>query len=92
MNKENHENQLNKELLEASKETNKRLGVVASLLLKMIPKEGSNLSLKEQVRILDSLGVRPRDIADILGRTSSHINKELVGIRKEKIKNNEQEE
>ena len=72
-------------------ELNKRLGVVISLLLRIIPKKEKGISLKEQVRILNSLSIRPRDIADILGRTRTHINKELVGLRKKKKKKREQE-
>jgi len=75
----------NKEVLEL----NKRLGVVISILLRMLPREGASMSLKEQVRILDNLGIRPRDIAQILGRTQTHITKELAGLRKEKHKKNE---
>lgn len=67
-------------------ELSKRLGVIISLLLRMAPKDGPGISIKEQVRILDDLGMRPRDIANILGRTQPHINKELVGLRKEKKK------
>lgn len=73
-------NQLNKGV----SELNKRLGVMISLVLQLVPREGSELSLKEQVRILDSFGIRPVDIANILGRTASHVNKELAGIRKGK--------
>lgn len=79
-------NTKNKEL----SELNKRLGVVISLLLRMIPQEGPGVSLKEQVRILDDLGTRPRDIAEILGRTQPHINKELTGLRKKKNKKHEE--
>ena len=79
-------NTKNKEL----SELNKRLGVVISLLLRMIPQEGPGVSLKEQVRILDDLGTRPRDIAEILGRTQPHINKELTGLRKKKNKKQEE--
>ena len=82
---ENQKNLINNQL----SELNKRLGVIISLLLRMIPQDGLSGTLKEQARILDSLSIRPRDIADILGRTPSHINKELVGIRKEKRKKNE---
>ena len=67
---------------EGFNELNKRLGVVISLILRLIPKDGGGISLKEQVRILDDLGMRPRDIAKILGRTQPHINKELAGLRK----------
>lgn len=65
-------------------ELNKRAGVMISLLLRIVQQEKSAISLKDQVRMLDNLGLRPRDIADILGRTPTHVSKELVGIRKEK--------
>lgn len=77
----------NKEILEL----NRRLGVVISLLLRIIPREGG-ISLKEQVRILDDLGMRPRDMAEILGRTQPHINKELAGLRKKKNKKHKKHE
>jgi hypothetical protein len=80
-----YKNAKNKEVFEL----NKRLGVVISLLLRMIPQEGRGISLKEQVRILDDVGMRPRDIAEILGRTQPHINKELAGLRNKKAKNEE---
>lgn len=85
---DNKENLTNKQLLEL----NKRLGVMISLLLRMVPREGPGISLKEQVRILSDLGMRPRDIAEIVGRTASHVNKELAGLRKERSKKHEQEE
>ena len=75
---DNKEHIINKYLMEL----NKRLGVMISLLVRMVPREGPGISLKEQVRILDDLGMRPRDIAEILNRTQPHINKELAGLRK----------
>lgn len=73
-------------------EINERMGVMISLLLRMVQQDKSSISLKDQVRILDNLGLRPKDIANILRRTQPHINKELVGIRKRRRKeNNEQE-
>ncbi|KKR51736.1 MAG: hypothetical protein UT89_C0009G0003 [Parcubacteria group bacterium GW2011_GWE1_40_20] len=73
-------------------EINKRMGVIISLLLRMVQQDKSSISLKDQVCILDNLGMRPRDIANILGRSQPHINKELTGIRKGKRKEkNEQE-
>lgn len=60
--------------------TNRLLRVVIALMLR--GKDEQNLSLKKQIEILDGLGLRPSEIATILGRTSTHINKELSGIRK----------
>jgi hypothetical protein len=39
-------------------------------------------ALKKQIEILSNLGMRPVEIAETLGRTQTHINKELAGIRK----------
>lgn len=38
--------------------------------------------LKQQIETLNDLGVRPSEIAEILGKKPSHINKELSGLRK----------
>ena len=48
------------------------------------PREDKALSLKQQIEVLYGLGIGPSDIAEILGKTSGHINKELSvsGIRK----------
>ena len=70
--------QENKYLLEI----NKRLGVVIALLLRMLPKDGHELSFREQIQLLSELGVRPKEIAEILGRTRGYINKELTTLRK----------
>lgn len=65
-------------------ELNKRLGIVIALLLKIIPKGADGISLRDQIQLLADLGVRPKEIAEILGRTQTHINKELTGLRKGK--------
>jgi hypothetical protein len=64
--------------------TNKLLGVVIALLLRQGKEEAP--SLKFQIETLSDLGLRPSEIALILGRTSTHVNKELTGIRKGKRK------
>jgi len=62
--------------------TNQLLRVVIALLLRQ--KHQGYQSLREQLSVLDDLGVRPAEIARILGRTSTYVNKELVAIRKSK--------
>ena len=60
--------------------TNKLLSVIVSLLIRR--KEEETLTLRQQVEILSGLGIKPAEIAEILGRTNTYINKELSGIRK----------
>ena len=67
---------------EGATSTNRLLGVIIALLLR----QGQNdpPSLRQQVETLDDLGMRPSEIASILGRSSTYVNKELSSIRKTK--------
>lgn len=69
-----------KQVVTDSTSTNKLLMVMIALLVRQ--KEEHSISLKRQVEILKDLGMRPVDIAETLGKTSTHINKELSGLRK----------
>jgi hypothetical protein len=69
---------------EATASTNKLLGVIIALLVRQA--EGGPPSLKQQIETLNELGLRPSEIASILGRSGTHVNKELSGIRKGKMK------
>ncbi len=60
--------------------TNKLLRVIIALLLRR--KDEKTLTLRQQIEILSDLGIKPAEIAEILGRTNTYINKELSGIRK----------
>jgi site-specific recombinase XerD len=64
--------------------TNRLLKVVIALMLR--PKDDKPMSLRQQIEVLYGLGIRPAEIAEILGRTATHVNKELSvsGIRKRK--------
>jgi len=62
--------------------TNKLLKVIIALLLRK--KDEQTITLREQIGILDNLGLKPVEIAEILGRTNKYINKELANIRKKK--------
>ena len=57
----------------------------------MLPKEDNGPSLRERIKLLASLKIRPKEIAEILGRNPKHISKELSGLRKENNKKHEQE-
>jgi hypothetical protein len=64
--------------------TNRLLKVIIALMLR--PKDDRAMSLRQQIEVLYGLGIRPSEIAEILGRTPTHVNKELSvsGIRKRK--------
>lgn len=67
---------------ETAKEVIKRLDALIFILLNK--KAEQPYSLKEQVSLLDSVGFRPIEIASTLGRTPTHITKELTNLRKAK--------
>jgi hypothetical protein len=50
------------------------------LLLKR--KDADTFTLRQQIEILNDLGLKPLEIAEILGRSNIYINKELYGLRK----------
>jgi hypothetical protein len=61
--------------------TNRLLKVIIALLLRGGEEQ---MPLIQQIETLDGLGLKPKEIAEILGKTGGHINKELTGIRKRK--------
>jgi hypothetical protein len=63
--------------------TNRLLKVIVALLLRAGDKPPM---LRQQIKILSDLGVKPVEIAEILGRTNTYVNKELSGIRKARKK------
>jgi prolipoprotein diacylglyceryltransferase len=60
--------------------TNKLLMVMISLMLRQKVDQGP--TLRQQIEILSDLGIKPAEIAEILGRNGTYVNKELSGIRK----------
>ena len=64
--------------------TNRLLRVIIALLLRQ--GQDGPPPLKQQIETLNDLSLRPSEIASILGRSSTHVNKELTGIRKGKKK------
>jgi hypothetical protein len=61
--------------------TNQLLRVIIALLLEQ---SESHSTLKEKVSFLDRAGMGPTEIGKVLGRTTTHISKELAGLRKER--------
>ena len=68
--------------LDSVESTNRLLRVIISLLLRRDGEQA--LTVKQQIETLHRLNVRPAEIAQILGRTATHVNKELTGLRKGK--------
>lgn len=64
----------------ALQSTNKLLKVIVALLLR--GRDEETPKLRQQIEFLHDLGLKPVEIAEILGKTNTHINKELSGIRK----------
>jgi hypothetical protein len=55
---------------------NRNLEVVIALLLQSLPGADA-ASLRDRVLMLESIGMRPKDMAKVLGKSANHINKEL---------------
>lgn len=68
--------------------TNRLLRVIVALLLRR--EEKTPQTLRQQVAILADLGLRPSEIADVVGRTPNYVNKELASIRKTNKKGKEE--
>lgn len=64
-------------------EVTKRLDVVIALLAAIATKD-ENSTLREKILMLDGFGLRPAEIASILGKTPSHVSKELSLARSKK--------
>lgn len=64
-------------------EVTKRLDVVIALLATIATRD-ENITLREKVLMLDGFGLRPVEIASILGKKSSYISKELSLARSKK--------
>ncbi len=74
-------------MLEVDMESiNKLLKIIVSLMVRR--RNAECLSLKDQIKILNDLGLKPKEISEILGRTGTYVNKELVAIRKKGGKKN----
>ena len=70
----------------------RKLEVIVALLLRLIPAKDEVSPLREQIGTLHGLGLRPSEIARVLGRTGGYVNKELAGLRKRRLKGEQQKE
>lgn len=67
-----------------SESTDKLLKVIVALLLR--GKSEQTPTLRQQIELLSRLGMKPSEIGEILGKTSTHVNTALSEIRKSKKK------
>lgn len=77
------EKELLKSIKKLSKSVNKKLEVIIALLLHLRLQTLEKPRLRDQIKVLDDLGIEPKEIASILGRSNNFINKELSEIRKQ---------
>jgi hypothetical protein len=55
---------------------NRNLEVIIGLLLRSLP--GSDAAnLRDRIVTLQAMGMRPKDIAKVMGKSENHVNKEL---------------
>jgi len=60
-----------------------KLNLLIKLVALIVLKD---MEFKEQVRILSGLGLQPKEIAEILGKTSANVRVTLSNLRKERNK------
>lgn len=65
----------------------KRLDVLISILFNTSNPKDKGIPMSKRIEMLDSCGLRPVEISDLLGRSQSYVNKELNRIRKSKSGN-----
>ncbi len=66
--------------LETIESTNRLLRVIVALLIKR--RDPETFTLRQQIEILNDFGLKPMEIAEILGRSNTYVNKEISGLRK----------
>ena len=64
---------------------NRNLEIVVGLLLRGLP-ESEKFQLRERILLLNNMGIRPTDIATVLGISKNHVNVELSQHRNPKKK------
>jgi hypothetical protein len=62
---------------------NRNLEVVIGLLLRSLP-DSNTAHLRGRILMLNDIGMRPKDIARVLGKSTNHINVELSHARNPK--------
>jgi hypothetical protein len=67
---------------EQLREITKRLDVLIGLVIQNVQREGKNVNIRGQIQILSGLGLRPAEIAGVLGKSNTFVNKELTLLRR----------
>jgi DNA-binding MarR family transcriptional regulator len=64
----------------------KRLDALINLLLETADPKGKGLAVSKKIEILDTAGLRPVEISQILGLTLSNVTTQLTRLRKKGAK------
>lgn len=64
-------------------EMNRKLGVIIALLASPV-NPADKMTLRDQITKLEQSGLKPVEIATILNKTQSYVNKELTVVRRSK--------
>jgi hypothetical protein len=65
--------------------TNQLLRVMIALLLR--GQQENSLTGREQIGILNDLGLKPKEISDILGKSNTYVNKEISHMKRKGSRN-----
>jgi len=64
-----------------TKEITKRLDAMLNVLLESVERDSKRIPMGKRVELLHLAGLRPSEIARILGKTSGYVNVELARIK-----------
>lgn len=61
-----------------------RMNLIIRLLFRVIKEDDKALSERKKIELLSLLGLRPKEIAEVLGKKQSYVTKELTELRKDR--------
>jgi hypothetical protein len=64
-----------------TKDITRRLDAMLNVLLESAHEDGGSISMAKRVEMLHTAGLRPSEIARILGKTATYVNVELTRIK-----------
>jgi hypothetical protein len=64
-----------------TRDITRRLDAMLNVLLESVHEDGKSISMAKRVEMLHTAGLRPSEIARILGKTATYVNVELTRIK-----------